>query len=265
MYKVEWEHGSAATLASLGQDGAILSKKFASANHLRVGQRLLVLTASGHQVTLTVRGIIKEEVIGLLSSLTISRTLARTAFGQREDGVDFIAYAPGANGTQCTTPSMRCCTQASPRRSSQTAAQYTQEQSNKVNKFLLLVYVLLALSVLVSLFGIVNTLVLSIYERTHELGMMRAIGTSRRQIRQMIRYESLITALIGGVLGLVIGVAGAVLVTTFALSGSGYVLSIPIGTLILLLIAAGLAGVLAAQLPARRAARLDVLGALASE
>ena len=160
---------------------------------------------------------------------------------------------------------MRCCTQASPRRRSQTAAQYTQEQSNKVNKFLLLVYVLLALSVLVSLFGIVNTLVLSIYERTHELGMMRAIGTSRRQIRQMIRYESLITALIGGVLGLVIGVAGAVLVTTFALSGSGYVLSIPIGTLILLLIAAGLAGVLAAQLPARRAARLDVLGALASE
>ena len=71
---------------------------------------------------------------------------------------------------------------------------------------------LLALSVIVSLFGIVNTLVLSIYERTHELGMMRAIGTSRRQIRQMIRYESLITALIGGVLGLVIGVVGAILV-----------------------------------------------------
>ncbi|MGO9247981.1 MAG: ABC transporter permease [Solirubrobacteraceae bacterium] len=265
MYKVEWEHGSAATLASLGQDGAILSKKFASANHLRVGQRLLVLTASGHQVTLTVRGIIKEEAIGLFSSLTISRTLARTAFGQREDGVDFIAYAPGANGTQVHDTVNALLHSSFPQTQAQTAAQYTQEQSNKVNKFLLLVYVLLALSVLVSLFGIVNTLVLSIYERTHELGMMRAIGTSRRQIRQMIRYESLITALIGGVLGLVIGVAGAVLVTTFALSGSGYVLSIPIGTLILLLIAAGLAGVLAAQLPARRAARLDVLGALASE
>ena len=124
---------------------------------------------------------------------------------------------------------------------------------------------LLALSVIVSLFGIVNTLVLSIYERTHELGMMRAIGTSRRQIRQMIRYESLITAMIGGILGLVIGVAGAILVTTLALSGSGYVLSIPVGTLILLLIAAALAGLLAAQAPARRAARLDVLSALASE
>ena len=204
-------------------------------------------------------------MLGLLSNLTISRSLARTAFGQREDGVDFITYAPGAEQTQTRASIDALLRQSFPQARSQTAAQYTKEQSSKVNTFLLLVYVLLALSVLVSLFGIVNTLVLSIYERTHELGMMRAIGTSRRQIRQMIRYESLITALIGGVMGLALGVVGAILVTTFALSGSGYVLSIPVGTLILLLIAAGFAGVLAAQLPARRAARLDVLGALASE
>ncbi len=95
---------------------------------------------------------------------------------------------------------------------------------------------LLALSVIVSLFGIVNTLILSIYERTRELGMMRAIGTSRRQVRQMIRYESVITALIGGVFGLVIGVVGAILITTFALSGSGYVQAFPIGTLLILLV-----------------------------
>jgi putative ABC transport system permease protein len=265
MYKVEWEQGSAATLAALGQDGTVLSKKFASAHHLRVGQRLLVLTASGHHVTLTVQGIIKEEAIGLFSNLTISRSLARSAFGQREDGVDFISYAAGANGTQ-VHDSINALLHASfPQAHAQTAAQYTQEVSNKVNKLLLLVYVLLALSVIVSLFGIVNTLVLSIYERTHELGMMRAIGASRRQIRQMIRYESLITSLIGGVLGLVIGVVGAVLVATLALSGSGYVVSIPVGTLFVLLIAAALAGLLAAQLPARRAASLDVLGALASE
>jgi putative ABC transport system permease protein len=265
MYKVEWEHGSAATLASLGEDGAILSKKFASAHHLQVGQRLLVLSSSGHQVTLTVRGIIKEEAIGLFGNLTISRSLARTAFGQREDGVDFIAYAPGADGTQ-VHDSVNALLHASfPQTHAQTAAQFTQEESSKVNKFLLLVYVLLALSVLVSLFGIVNTLVLSIYERTHELGMMRAIGASRRQIRQMIRYESLITGLIGGVLGIVVGVVGAVLVITLTLSGSGYVLAIPVGTLVLLLIASAFAGLLAAQLPARRAAKLDVLGALASE
>jgi putative ABC transport system permease protein len=265
MYKIEWEHGSQATLAALGQQGTVISKKFASAHHLQVGQRLRVLTPESREVTLTVRGVVKEEVLGLLSNLTISRSLARTAFGQREDGVNFVTYAPDANQTQTRSSIDALLRQSFPQARTQTAAQFTSEQSNKVNTFLVLVYVLLALSVLVSLFGIVNTLVLSIYERTHELGMMRAIGTSRAQIRQMIRYESLITALIGGVMGLVLGVVGAILVTTLALSGSGYVLSIPVGTLILLLIAAGFAGVLAAQLPARRAARLDVLGALTSE
>ncbi len=214
---------------------------------------------------LTVLGIVKEEVIGLLSNLTISRSLARAAFGQREDGVVFVAYAAGASAAAVRGPVDALLRGSFPQTHAQTAAQYTQEQNKKVNQFLLLVYMLLALSVIVSLFGIVNTLILSIYERTRELGMMRAIGTSRRQIRQMIRYESLITALIGGVLGLVIGVVGAILVTTFALSSSGYVLSIPVGTLFVLLILAALAGVLAAQLPARRAARLDVLGALSSE
>jgi putative ABC transport system permease protein len=265
MYKIEWEHGSDATLATLGQGGTVITKKFAGAHKLRVGERLSVATPSSHVVSLTVRGIVSEEVLGLLSNLTISRSLARIAFGQREDAINFVAYAPGASGAEVQHGINVLLRRSFPQAHSQTAAQYTQEQGNKVNKFLLLVYVLLALSVIVSLFGIVNTLVLSIYERTHELGMMRAIGTSRRQIRQMIRYESLITSLIGGVLGLVIGVVGAILVTTFALSGSGYVLSIPVGTLVVLLVVAALAGVLAAQLPARRAARLDVLSALASE
>ena len=90
-----------------------------------------------------------------------------------------------------------------PQARSRTAEQFKQDLSKQINTLLALIYVLLALSVIVSLFGIVNTLILSIYERTRELGMMRAIGTSRRQVRQMIRYESIITALIGGVFGLV--------------------------------------------------------------
>src|SRR6202042_1478545 len=81
MYKIEWEHGSDATLATLGQGGTVITKKFASAHHLRVGERLSVATPSSHVVSLTVRGIVKEEVLGLLSNLTISRSLARTAFG----------------------------------------------------------------------------------------------------------------------------------------------------------------------------------------
>lgn len=265
MYKIEWQKGSDATLAALGQTGTVLSKRFATLHHLHAGERLSVLTPAGRQVTLTVNGIVGNEVIGLLRDLTITKALAQSAFGQRDDGVDFVSYAKGASGPQVQANVAALLHERYPQAKAQTAAQFTAEQSNRVNKFLLLVYVLLALSVLVSLFGIVNTLILSIYERTRELGMMRAIGASRRQIRQMIRYESVITGLIGGVLGLVIGVVGAVLVDTLALSGSGYVLSIPIGTLILLLLAAAIAGLLAAQLPARRAAKLDVLSALASE
>jgi putative ABC transport system permease protein len=118
--------------------------------------------------------------------------------------------------------------------------------------------------VIISLFGIVNTLVLSIHERTREIGMMRAIGTSRRLIRRIVRYESVITALIGAALGLVLGLILGI-VTTVALSDEGFILSIPVASLFVFALLAIIAGVLAAIPPARRASRLDVLDALAYE
>ena len=151
-----------------------------------------------------------------------------------------------------------------PQAEAKTAAQFKKQQAGQINTLLTLVYVLLALSVLVSLFGIVNTLVLAIYERTRELGMLRAIGTTRAQVRQMVRYESVITALIGAVLGLILGVIGG-LIATALLKNQGVVLSIPVGTLLVLLVLAGLAGVLASVWPARRAAHVDLLEAIATE
>ncbi len=263
-YRIEWKQGSRATLLTLGDTGAIATDGFAKSQHLKVGQTVSVLTPTGRRVSLQVRGIANENA-GLLGSLTIALPLARTGFGQREDALDFVSYVPGVTDAQVQPAVDRLLASAFPQARSRTAAQFKQDQANQINTLLTLIYVLLALSVIVSLFGIVNTLVLSIYERTRELGMLRAVGASRRQIRQMIRYESIITALIGGVFGLVIGTVGAVLVTALALSGSGYVQSIPVGTLLVLLLVAALAGLLAAQLPARRAARLDVLRALASE
>jgi ABC-type antimicrobial peptide transport system permease subunit len=144
----------------------------------------------------------------------------------------------------------------------QTESAFKKQQEAGINVFLNLLYVLLSLSILVSLFGIVNTLVLSVFERTRELGMLRAVGLTRRQTRRMIRHESVVTALIGASLGIPLGVGLALLVGQAL---GSFTLAIPWGTLIVFVIAAIIAGLLAAIFPARRAARLNVLAALQYE
>ena len=125
--------------------------------------------------------------------------------------------------------------------------------------------VLLALSVLIAILGVVNTLALSVIERTRELGLLRAVGMSRRQVKRMIRVESVVICIFGGILGLVVGTAIGVALQ-HAMAGQGITeLGIPTLSLVLYLVVAALAGVLAAVLPARRAAKLDVLQAIAAE
>jgi putative ABC transport system permease protein len=151
-----------------------------------------------------------------------------------------------------------------PQATSHSQEQIKQSSEANVNQLLGLIYVLLAMSVLVSLFGIINTLVLSVYERTREIGMLRAIGTTRTQIRWIIRWESVITAVIGAVLGLLLGIVLAALVTQ-GLSSQGIEFALPIGQLLIWVVFAIVFGIVAAAFPARRAARLDVLQAIAYE
>ena len=146
----------------------------------------------------------------------------------------------------------------------QTRQEWIDKEDAEISQFLLLLYVLLALSVVVSLFGMVNTLALTVFERTRELGMLRAVGMTRRQVRRMVRHESVITALIGAALGLPLGIFLALLVTQ-ALSQYDLQFAIPAGALITFVIVAVIAGLVAAILPARRAARLRVLEALQYE
>ena len=144
----------------------------------------------------------------------------------------------------------------------QTTAAWIKTQLNDIKTTLTIFYAFLALSVIVSLFGMVNTLVLSVFERTREIGMLRAVGVSRRQLRRMIRHESVITALIGAALGLPLGVLLAAILTK---ASQGVSFHIPLTQLVVFTLVAGIAGILAAVLPARRASRLNVLEALQYE
>jgi len=142
--------------------------------------------------------------------------------------------------------------------------EFEKTASGFIDSLLQFVTVMLLLAVLIALLGIVNTLALSVFERTREIGMLRAVGMTRRQLRRIIRYESVITSIIGGILGVGVGLAFGWIVTK-GLADQGATFTVPIGQLIICLIVAAIAGMLAAIMPARRAARLDVLEALQYE
>jgi putative ABC transport system permease protein len=142
--------------------------------------------------------------------------------------------------------------------------EFKASQSAQINQFLNLVYALLLFAIFIALFGIANTLGLSIIERRHELGLLRAVGMTRRQLRSSVRWESVIIALLGTLLGLVIGVVFAwAMVKALADQGIDK-FSVAPAQLLLIVILAALFGVLAAAFPARRAARLDVLASIRS-
>lgn len=146
----------------------------------------------------------------------------------------------------------------------QSNAQQKEEVASSVNTILVIFYALLALSVMISLFGIVNTLVLSIFERTREIGMLRSVGTTRRQLRAMIRWEAVITSIIGGVLGVLLGIMFGWAVCK-GLESEGLSFVFPTLQIVIFLVLSIVAGIVAAILPARRAAKLDVLEALQYE
>ena len=262
LYKINLKKGDQRTLDGLrGQPFVIVSKSYSENHNVDPGRTLLLTTPTGRRVPVKVVGEFDDKG-GLLGNLGADVQFVERAFGEKEDAFGLIGLQAGADVKQVEGRINALLKRDYPSVEVKTAQEFKDQQAGQVNQLLGLIYALLALAIIVSLIGIVNTLVLSISERTRELGMLRAIGTSRRQVKRIIRTESVITALIGGVLGLVLGTILSVL---FTRPLDGFVLTIPVATLIVLLILAGLAGVVAAALPARRAARLDVLEALAYE
>src|SRR6187551_2367108 len=261
--KVEWKQGGPSTLRNLGDGQAILSDSFASEHDLEVDDRFRLLSQTRRRPSFEVVGEFDSK-LGVFGSVLITQgTLARD-FGQTQDTIDFVETAPGADAATVQALLTKLVEVAYPTAEVMNQQELKESREDQVNKIVNLFYALLLMAIVISLFGIANTLALSIHERTRELGMLRAIGMSRRQVRTMIRYEAVITALIGAILGMVLGVIFAALISQ-PLKDEGFTLSYPIGSLIVLLIFAALAGVLAAIPPARRASRLDVLESLQYE
>jgi putative ABC transport system permease protein len=217
-------------------------------------------------VALQVRGIVDpplfDKVDPILGDIVISSHAFAASFPRPKVLLALLKLNAGAS--PAATAALKRGLAAFPDAKLQTKADWVQTRSAGVNKLLNLLYVLLALSVVVSLFGMVNTLVLAVFERTRELGMLRAVGMTRRQVRQMIRQESVTTALIGAALGLPLGVFLAALITG-ALSNQGIAFALPVALLVAFTLVAILAGLAAAIFPARRASRLNVLEALQYE
>ncbi len=261
--KIEWKQGGPADLRNLTAGQAILSDSFASENGLEPGDRFRLLGQTRRRPSFEVAGTFASKLDVFGSVLVTQAALARD-FGQTQDTIDFVETAPGADAAQVQALLTKGAEIAFPTAEVLNQQELKESREKQVDQLVNLVYALLAMAILISLFGIANTLALSIHERTRELGMLRAIGMSRRQVRTMIRYEAVITALIGAILGMVLGVIFAALIAQ-PLKDEGFTLSYPIGSLVLLLVLAALAGVLAAILPARRASRLDVLESLQYE
>jgi putative ABC transport system permease protein len=250
-------------LASLDTSGTVLVYEGnATSKGLGVGDELPIEFAADGTHTYRVGGIYTDNSI--LGDYTISLQDYGEHFAQQLDTSAFATIADGVSPDQARS-AVAAITKRYPNVQVQDQTEFKASQAKAIDQFLALVTVLLVMAIVIALFGIVNTLGLSIYERVRELGLLRAVGMSRRQLKQMIRVESVIIALLGAVLGVAVGILFGIAMQQ-ALKGIGVTeLAIPVGQLLVYLVVAGVAGVLAAIWPARRAAKLNVLDAIAYE
>jgi putative ABC transport system permease protein len=262
VYDFRWVEGSDELLLSLHEDGVVLPDNVAEDNDLAVGDTFAVRSTDNKTKDFVVRGIYDgSPFYPLLGSASVSQTAFDELYDRPRNRFTLM-NVPG--DPEAEKAGVERAVEGFPDTRIQTRQDWIDKEDREIQRFLLLLYVLLALSVIISLFGMVNTLVLSVFERTRELGMLRAVGMTRRQVRRMVRHESVITALIGAALGLPLGIFLALLVTR-ALSQYDLQFALPAVSLIVFVLVSIAAGLLAAVLPARRAARLNVLRALQYE
>ncbi len=249
-------------LASMTASGIAVSTQVATSQHLRIGSPVAVTFPATGIKTLTVQAIYSiREVAG---DYVLPLAAAEANFPQALDIDVYVKLAPGVSASAGRN-AISSVLAAYPNATLMDQIQFKAQQASQVNQLLNLVYGLLALAVLIALIGIANTLALSIYERTRELGLLRAVGTTRGQLRSMVSLESLVISLFGAIEGLVLGMLfGWAIVAALHSQGITH-LVFPVTQLLVVAVLAGLAGLVAAIAPARRAARLNILQAVTTE
>ena len=259
---LKWDRGDAGTLSGLTDSQALVDYNWAKSHNKTVGQSIAFTTPLGKTANYEIAGTFKNQA-GLTSSVILTAQTLASLWDSKD-----LAFVAAAGDKGVDPESLAKKTDAALKAFPQTDAlsidQFKKKQADQVNQLLGLVFALLALSVIVALLGIVNTLALSVHERTRELGMLRAVGMSRWQVRRMVTFESVITAGIGAILGTVLGIVFSLIVSR-PLADEGFVFVLPIGSLITFFILAAIAGVVASIPPARRASKVDVLRAVTTE
>jgi putative ABC transport system permease protein len=248
---------------TLQRNEMLVSQQSAKAKHLRVGDTVSLAYPTGGSQSMRIGGVFKDnELLGNGGAgYLISLPTYEQHFNTQLDAVVYVLAHPGQQvaAGQAITASLADYPQVKV----QGQGDYKESISAQIDQFVNLIFGLLALALLIAVLGIVNTLALSVYERTREIGLLRAVGMTRRQLRRMVRLESAVIALFGALLGLGLGVVfGWAVVST---SGQLDHVVFPVGQLVAYVVGAGVIGVLAAMLPAWRASRRPVLAAIATE
>jgi putative ABC transport system permease protein len=250
---------TAGNSAALAQGELLIDSTTATSERLSVGDTVPVAFARTGSSAARIGGIYQANAV--IGSYLVSAPFFLRHFSPQPPGALLLR----TNGGGAVAGAVTRALARYPNAQVQTRAQFEQTQTASVNQLLGLVYALLALAVLIALIGIVNTLMLSVFERTREIGLLRAVGMKRRQVRVMIRSEAVILAIFGAIIGIVIGTGmGIALVSALKQQGITDTV-VPASSLVAFLFLAALLGLLAATWPARRAARLDVLAAIAAQ
>ncbi|MFM2076785.1 MAG: hypothetical protein RJA49_675, partial [Actinomycetota bacterium] len=249
---------------TLADNGVMVHRDSAKTLGLKVGDPVEVTWKNGTKQTLTVSGIFADASVLNTNWIVDSTVFEANNPGSVNDQFAGARIADGAD-IEAARTAIEKVTDDYPQVQVQDQAEFRKSQEDQLNQLLAIVYGLLFFAVVIAILGIMNTLALSVFERTREFGLLRAVGTTRRQLKRSVRWESVIVSVFGALLGLVVGLPLGVIATKGMRSVGVTTTSLPIATIAIILVAAMFAGMLAAIWPARRAAKLNVLDAIATE